>query len=362
VPAQASGPQGPLFFARAAPPAMRQGARRRRAKLRRRPSLEEAMRFPHCCIALALAGAGHAYAQQYPARPVRVLIPFTAGSAADIIARAMEPQMREKLAQSLVIDNRGGAGGNIAAELTAKSPPDGYTIMMGTIGTHAINYSLYSKLPYHPLRDFTPIALVGESPNVLVLNPRVPANSIRELIALAKAKPGFLNYGSSGAGTSVHLSAELFDSMAGVKMVHVPFKGASEALTALLSGETDLMFASLSSAIPLIKSGRLKAFGVTGTRRSPSVPELPTIAEIALPGFDAVAWYGLLAPAGVAKNIVATLNGAALAALATPEVKNRLFASGVEVRTSTPDEFTRLIEREMQKWAVVVKASGAKVD
>jgi tripartite-type tricarboxylate transporter receptor subunit TctC len=301
-------------------------------------------------------------AQQYPTRPIHMLIPFTPGSAADIIARAMEPTLREKLGQSLVIDNRGGAGGNIAAELTAKSAPDGYTIMMGTIGTHAINYSLYAKLPFHPIRDFTPIALVGESPNVLVLNPRVPANSIKELIALAKARPGQLNYGSSGAGTSVHLSAELFSSMAGIKMVHVPFKGATEALTALLGGQLDLMFASLSSSIPMIKAGRLKAFAVTGAQRSPSIPELPTMAEAALPGYAAAAWYGIVGPAGIPQSIVAVLNNTAVAALNTQEVKNRLFASGVEVRTSTPEEFARLIESEMRKWAKVVKDSGAKVD
>ena len=302
-----------------------------------------------------------AYAQ-YPVRPIRVVIPFTPGSAADIIARAMEPQMREKLGQPLVIDNRGGAGGNIAAELTAKSAPDGYTVMMGTIGTHAINHSLYSKLPYHPVRDFTPVALVGESPNVLVINPRVPANSNAELVALAKAKPGQLNYGSSGAGTSVHLSAELFATMAGVKIVHVPFKGATEALTALLGGQLDLMFASLSSAIPLVKAGRLKAFAVTGAQRSPSIPELPTMAQAALPGYAAAAWYGIVGPAGMPRDAVATLNRAARGALATPEVKERLFASGVEVRTSTPDEFARLIESEIVKWAKVVKDSGARVD
>ena len=312
-------------------------------------------------FALVLA-ACPAAAQQYPARPIRVLIPFTAGSAADIIARAMEPQMREKLGQALVIDNRGGAGGNIAAELTAKSAHDGYTLMMATIGTHAINYSLYSKLPFHPVRDFTPIGLVGESPNVLVIHPRVPANSIADLIALAKAKPGQLNYGSSGAGTSVHLSAELFNTMAGIKTVHVPFKGASEALAALLGGQTDLMFASLSSSIPLIKSGKLKAFAVTGAHRSPSIPELQTVAEAALPGFAAAAWYGFVGPAGIPKPIVATLNKAAIAALGTPEVKSRMFASGVEVRTSTPDEFAGFIKTEMEKWAKVVKASGAKAD
>ena len=316
----------------------------------------------HLVLVVPVFVACAAPAQQYPARPIRVLIPFTAGSAADIIARAMEPALRDKLGQSLVIDNRGGAGGNIAAEMTAKSAPDGYTIMMATIGTHAINYSLYSKLPFHPIRDFTPVALVGESPNALVINPRVPANSIKELIALAKARPGQLNYGSSGAGTTVHLSGELFSSMAGIKMVHVPFKGATEALTALLGGQLDLMFASLSSSIPLIKSGRLKAFAVTGTQRSPSIPELPTMAEAALPGFAAAAWFGIVGPAGVPQPIVTLLNNATLATLNTQEVKNRLFASGVEVRTSTPEEFARLIESEMQKWAKVVKDSGAKAE
>ncbi len=320
------------------------------------------MRLRHPVLLLLMIAACPLHAQQYPARPVRVLIPFTAGSAADIIARAMEPQMREKLGQPLVIDNRGGAGGNIAAELTAKSAPDGYTVMMGTIGTHAINVSLYSKLPYDPVRDFTPVALVGESPNALVINPRVPANSIKELIALAKARPGQLNYGSSGAGTTVHLSAELFASMAGIKIVHVPFKGATEALTALLGGQLDLMFASLSSSISLIKAGRLKAFAVTGAQRSPSIPELPTMSEAALPGYAAAAWFGIVGPAGLPPVAVTTLNKAALASLATQEVKDRLFASGVEVRTSTPEEFARLIETEIQKWAQVVKASGARVD
>ena len=316
----------------------------------------------HLAPLLLVFIAWPAPAQQYPTRAIRVLIPFPAGSAADIIARAMEPTLRGKLGQPLVIDNRGGAGGNIAADLTAKSAPDGYTIMMATIGTHAINYSLYSKLPFHPIRDFTPIALVGESPNALVINPRVPANSIKELIALAKASPGKLNYGSSGAGTTVHLSAELFSSMTGIKMVHVPFKGATEVLTALLGGEVDLLFASLSSSISLIKSGRLKAFAVTGAQRSPSIPELPTMSEAALPGYAAAAWFGVVGPAGVPQPIVATLNTVTLAALGTQEVKDRLFASGVEVRSSSADEFARLIESEMRKWAKVVKDSGAKVD
>lgn len=311
---------------------------------------------------LLLLVSSAAFADDYPNRPVRLIIPFPPGGSNDVVGRLVAQQLSVKLGQTVFVDNRGGAGGNIAAELTAKSAPDGYTIMMGTIGTHAINYSLYAKLPFHPIRDFTPIALVGESPNVLVLNPRVPANSIKELIALAKARPGQLNYGSSGAGTSVHLSAELFSSMAGIKMVHVPFKGATEALTALLGGQLDLMFASLSSSIPMIKAGRLKAFAVTGAQRSPSIPELPTMAEAALPGYAAAAWYGIVGPAGIPQSIVAVLNNTAVAALNTQEVKNRLFASGVEVRTSTPEEFARLIESEMRKWAKVVKDSGAKVD
>jgi tripartite-type tricarboxylate transporter receptor subunit TctC len=312
-------------------------------------------------LACAIASAP-VQAQQYPARAVRVYIPFTAGSAADIIMRALEPQMRDKLGQSFIIDNRGGAGGNIAAELTAKSAPDGYTVMMATVGTHAINVSLYSRLPFHPQRDFTPIALVGESPNILVINPYVPAKSIKELIALGKANPGQLNYGSSGSGTTVHLSGELFATMAGIKMVHVPYKGATEALTALLGGQLDLMFASLSSAIPLVKAGRLRAFAVTGAQRSPSIPELPTMSEAVLPGYEASAWYGLLGPAGMPTAAVTALGNAALAALQTQEVKDRLFASGVEVRGMPADEFARLIDTEIKKWAQVVKASGARVD
>ncbi len=303
-----------------------------------------------------------ATAQTFPTRPVRILIPFTVGSAADVIARAMEPAMREKLGQALVIDNRGGAGGNIAAELVARSPADGYTLLMGTIGTQAINYSLYSKLPYHPLNSFTPVARVGDSPNILVVNPSVPVKSLKDLIALAKARPGVLNYSSSGAGTSVHLSGELFNSMAGVKTVHVPFKGASEALTALISGQTDLQFASASSAIPMIKANRLRALGVTSPKRIASFPELPTIAESGLPGFDAVAWFGIVGPANLPASVTATLSKAALEALALTDVRNRLTASGVDPNPGTPEEFRRLIEAEIPKWAKVVKASGAKVD
>ena len=313
-------------------------------------------------VTLTVWGMSTAIAQTYPNRAVRMLIPFTVGSAADVIARAMEPALRERLGQPLVIDNRAGAGGNIAAELTAKSPPDGYTVFMGTIGTQAINYSLYSKLNYHPLNSFTMIARVGDSPNVLVLNPSVPAKSVQELIALAKAKPGVLNYSTSGAGTSVHLSAELFNSMAGVKTVHVAYKGAAEALTALISGQTDLQFASVSSAIPMIKTGRLRGLGVTSPARIASLPDVPTIAESGLPGYAAVAWYGIVGPAGIPAPIVATLSKAALDSLAQQDVKNRLAASGVDTNPGTPEELRKLIEAEIPKWAAVIKASGAKAD
>jgi tripartite-type tricarboxylate transporter receptor subunit TctC len=291
-----------------------------------------------------------------------MVIPFPAGSAADIIARAMEPAMRERLGQPLVIDNRGGAGGNIAAEIVAKSPPDGYTLMMATIGTHAINVSLYSKVNHHPQKDFTPITLVGDSPNAMVVHPSVPVKTVKEFIALAKSRPGVFNCGHTGAGTTVHLSAELFGVMAGVKMLQVPYKGASEALTALLSGETDLQFASLSSAIPLIQSGRLRALGVTSLQRSASLPHLPTIAEAALPGFDAVAWFGVVGPANLPAAMVSTLHRTALATLGQADVKQRLFNSGVDVRTLGPDEFARYIASEIQRWAKVVKASGARVN
>ncbi len=301
-----------------------------------------------------------ALAQQYPTRPIRMLIPFTAGSAADVIARAMEPAMRERLGQALIMDNRGGAGGNIAAELAAKSAPDGYTLLMATIGTQAINVSLYNNLSYHPQRDFTPVVLVGDSPNAMVVNPSVPVKSLKDFIALAKSKPGVLNYGSSGAGTTVHLAAELFSVMTGTKMVHVPFKGAAESLTALISGETDLQFASFSSAIPLIKSGRLRALGLTAPKRSPSMPDLPTIAELGLPGYEAVAWFGIVGPAKLPASMVATIHKAALDSLGQQDVKTRLFNSGVDIRTLGPEEFARYTETEIQKWAKVVKASGAR--
>jgi tripartite-type tricarboxylate transporter receptor subunit TctC len=320
------------------------------------------MRLKNLSVLIFICLANTVLAQNYPTRPIRIFIPFTAGSAADIIARAMEPAMHERLGQAWIIDNRGGAGGNIAAELTAKSANDGYTFMMGTVGTQAINMSLYPKLSYNPPKDFMPVTLVGDSPNVLVINPVVPVKSVKQFIALARSRPGQLNYGSSGAGTTVHLAGELFSMMSNTRMQHIPFKGAAESLTALISGETDLQFASISSAITLIKSSRLRALGVTGLKRSASLPDIMTISEAALPGYDAVAWYGLIAPANLPATILNTTHKAAVESLAQTDVKNRLAAAGVDLRILGPVEFAAYSNAEIQKWAKIIKVSGAKAE
>ena len=320
------------------------------------------MRLKNLSVLIFICLANTVLAQNYPTRPIRIFIPFTAGSAADIIARAMEPAMHERLGQAWIIDNRGGAGGNIAAELTAKSANDGYTFMMGTVGTQAINMSLYPKLSYNPPKDFMPVTLVGDSPNVLVINPVVPVKSVKQFIALARSRPGQLNYGSSGAGTTVHLAGELFSMMSNTRMQHIPFKGAAESLTALISGETDLQFASISSAITLIKSSRLRALGVTGLKRSASLPDIMTISETALPGYDAVAWYGLIAPANLPATILNTTHKAAVESLAQTDVKNRLAAAGVDLRILGPVEFAAYSNAEIQKWAKIIKVSGAKAE
>jgi len=320
------------------------------------------MRLKNLSLLIFICLANTVLAQNYPTRPIRIFIPFTAGSAADIIARAMEPAMHERLGQAWIIDNRGGAGGNIAAELTAKSANDGYTFMMGTVGTQAINMSLYPKLSYNPPKDFMPVTLVGDSPNVLVINPVVPVKSVKQFIALARSRPGQLNYGSSGAGTTVHLAGELFSMMSNTRMQHIPFKGAAESLTALISGETDLQFASISSAITLIKSSRLRALGVTGLKRSASLPDIMTISEAALPGYDAVAWYGLIAPANLPATILNTTHKAAVESLAQTDVKNRLAAAGVDLRILGPVEFAAYSNAEIQKWAKIIKVSGAKAE
>jgi tripartite-type tricarboxylate transporter receptor subunit TctC len=311
----------------------------------------------------ALVVAPIAFAQStYPNKPIRIVVPFPAGGTTDILARAAGQKLTEAWSQPVIIDNRPGAAGNIGAELVAKSANDGYTLLMGTVGTHAINASLYAKMPYDHVKDFVPIVLVAGVPNVLVVHPSVPANSVQELIAYGKANPGKLNFASSGSGTSIHLAGELFKVSTGVQMQHVPYKGSAPALADLLGGQVQLMFDNLPSALPHIKGGKLKALAVTSAARAPALPDVPTIAETGVPGFEASSWFGLLAPAGTSREIVTKINGEVTKWLATADAKEKLTAAGANLAGGSPEDFARHISIETAKWARVVKESGAKVD
>jgi tripartite-type tricarboxylate transporter receptor subunit TctC len=303
-----------------------------------------------------------ACAQAYPTKPIRLVVPFPAGGSLDVVARAIGQKLTEAWGQPVVIDNRPGAGGNIGADLVAKSAPDGYTILEGALSTHAVNVSLYDKMPYDPVRDFVPITLVATTPNVLVLNPTLPVKSVPELVAYAKAHPGGLSFGSGSNGSAGHLAGELFKSEAGVDMVHIPYKGAAPALQALLAGDTQLMFDNLANSMPQLKAGRLKALAVTTAKRSALIPELPTLAETGLPGFDIYTWWGFMAPAGTPKEIIAKWNAEVTRILGTPEMKAFFAQQGAEPAPTTPEQFAALIRSEIPKYAKIVKASGAKVD
>ncbi len=303
----------------------------------------------------------------WPSKPVRIVVPFAPGGTTDILARAIAPELSRAFGQSFIVENRAGAGGNVGAEVVAKSPADGYTLLMGTVGTHGINRALYPKLPYDPFKDFAPVTLVAGVPNVMVMNTdRAKAlgiNTVADFIRYAKAHPGKLSMASSGNGTSIHLAGELFKSRTGIYMTHIPYRGSGPALLDLVAGNTDVMFDNLPSALPQIKAGKLKAFAVTSAERSAAVPDLPTIAEAAgLKGFDASSWFGLLAPAGTPADIVNRIQQETAKALASPAVKEKLLAQGAIPGGNTPQEFARMIESEHVKWAGVVKASGAKVD
>ena len=303
-----------------------------------------------------------ALAQSYPSRPVRLVVPFPAGGTTDILARAMAEKLSGALGQQFVVDNRPGAGGNIGSDIVAKSPPDGYTLLMGTVGTHAINPSLYPKMPYDHVKDFVPVVLVAGVPNVLVVNPTVPAKTVAELIALAKEKPGTINFASSGNGTSIHLSGELFKLLAGVQIAHVPYKGSAPALTDLIGGQVQIMFDNLPSALPHIKGGKLRALAVTSSKRAPALPDLPTIAESGVAGFEASSWFGILAPAATPRDIVQRINAEANKALHAPDMREKLLAQGAEAVGNSPEFFADTIRTETVKWAKVVKDSGARVD
>jgi tripartite-type tricarboxylate transporter receptor subunit TctC len=312
-------------------------------------------------VLLACVAPG-AFAQAYPNHVIRLVVPFPAGGTTDILARAAAQKLTESLGQPVAVDNRPGAAGNIGADVVAKSAPDGYTLLMGTVGTHAINPSLYAKMPYDHVKDFVPVVLVAGVPNVLVVNPSVPVYSVADLIKLAKSKPGAINFASSGSGTSIHLSGELFKTIAGVDMTHVPYKGSAPALTDLVGGQVQLMFDNLPSSLALIKSGKLRAIAVTSLQRAPVLPDVPTIAESGLPGFEASSWFGVLAPAGTPAPVVARLNADVNKWLQSPEAREQLLAQGAVAAGGTPEQFAAHIRAETEKWAKVVKASGAKVD
>ena len=319
-------------------------------------------------ILIALFSGDSAFSQAaWPAKPVKIVVPFAPGGTTDLLARAMATELSKAFPQPVIVENRAGAGGNLGADIVAKSPADGYTLLMGTVGTHGINKSLYSKMPYDPQKDFAPITLVAGVPNVMVMNAEVAKakgiNSVKDFIKYARANPGKLNMASSGNGTSIHLAGELFKSMSGTFMTHIPYTGSGPALLGLLSGTVDVMFDNLPSALPQIRSGKLKGFAVTSAQRSSAIPELPTIEEAGqLKGFDASSWFGLLAPAGTPIEVVNRVQQEVAKALASPAVKEKLLAQGAIPSGNTPQEFAKFIDSEIKKWAPVVKASGAKVD
>ncbi len=310
---------------------------------------------------LSLAFCAGLHAQPYPAKPIRIVVPFPAGGIADLYARLIGGRLSESWKQPVVIENRTGAGGNIGADAVAKSAPDGYNLVMGSFGTHAVNVSLFSSMPYDPVKDFAPIALVLEAEGLLVLHPTVPAQSVLDLIAYARAHPGRLTFASAGMGTASHLAGELFKSMASVEMTHVPYKGNVPAITDLLAGQTSLLFATMPTVLPHAKAGKLRAIATIGARRSAATPELPTVAE-ALPGFEVNNWIGLFAPAGTPPDIVRRWNAEVNRFMQSPEIKQRMVNEGAAFTANTPEQFGEFVKSEIAKWAPVVKASGARAD
>lgn len=324
------------------------------------------MRYVKLIIALAAALAitplTYAQGEAYPRGPVSLVVPFPAGGPTDAMARQLAQRLSDRLGQQVVVDNKGGAGGSIAAEAVAKAKPDGQTLFFGTTGTLAINPSLYSKLRYDPLKDFAPVSLMATTMNVLVVNPELPARNIGELIKLAKAKPNTLTFGSAGNGSSNHLSGELFSSSAGIQITHVPYKGSAPALTDLLGGRLTMMFDTIAQQTGNVAAGKVRALAVTGSKRSPLLPDAPTIQEAGLKDFDVTIWFGVLAPAGTPAPVVERLNREIVVVMSTDEMKKRMQTDGAEARSTSPEEFAALIKRDMAKWGPLVKASGATID
>jgi tripartite-type tricarboxylate transporter receptor subunit TctC len=311
-------------------------------------------------LGAALAVPAAAQTAVWPTRPVKIVVTFPPGGAPDTLARVLADKWGQSSGQTFTVDNKPGAGGNIGADFVAKSAPDGTTLVVGTVGTHAINAALYDKMPYNHSKDFTPITFLASTPNLLVVNNNVPARTVKELIELARKTP--LSFGSSGSGTSIHLSGELFNTMAGVKMQHIPYKGRAQAVPDLLGGRITMIFDNMPSALPLVKAGEVRAIAVTSATRSPAAPNIPTIAESGLPGFEATSWFALYAPAGLPKDVQARINAETLRVMALPDVKEKLGALGLEVATGTPEALAAFQQAETTKWAKVVKESGAKPD
>ena len=304
----------------------------------------------------------HAAETAYPGKPIHYIVPFAAGGPTDIMSRAIAEKVGVAWGQQVVVDNRAGAGGNIGTETVAKSTPDGYTVMIGHVGTHAINVSLYSQVNFDPVKDFTPITLIATYPLALVINPGVAAKSATELIALAKAKPGTLNLASAGSGGPTHLAGEVLKSLAHIDIVHVPYKGNAAALTALVGGEAQMMFSNLLTSMPHVRSGRLRVLAVSTAKRSPQMPDLPTIAESGVPGYDVTPWYGILGPARLPPAIVAKWNKEVARIVVLPEMKERFVTQGIDLTSSTPEAFAALIKADVPRWRKIVKDSGAKAD
>ncbi len=306
----------------------------------------------------ALALALSASAQSYPSKPIKIIVPFPAGAATDTLARSVGQKLAEAYGQPVVVENKAGATGTIGSQMVATSPADGYTLLMATTSTHGIAPNLYKNSPYDAVKDFEPVSLIGWTPNVLVVNPAVKANSVKELIALAKSQPGKMTFASSGSGSSIHLAGELFKSMTGVDMLHVPYKGAAPALTDLMGGQVDIMFDTVAQSLPQIKAGKLKALAVTTSRRSSALPDVPTLSEAGVPGYEMAGWIGLLAPKGTPKEVIEKLHAEIVKIVNAADLRARMTAAGVELMGSTPQEFGRVISSELPKYAKVMKDAG----
>ena len=299
---------------------------------------------------------------QWPKQPIRIIVTFTPGGAPDILARVLAEQWQKNLNVPVLVENRPGVGGNIGADFVAKSEADGYTLLIGTVGIHAINGALYDKLSFDPIKDFTPISFLASTPNVLIVSKQLGITNLQELVELAKAKPNQLTFGSSGIGTSLHMSGELFKDMTGVQIRHIPYKGRAQSLPDLVSARITMLFDNLSSSLSLIKAGEVQALGVTSLKRSPAAPEIPTLAEQGLPGFEAISWFSLMAPANLHPDIQLRLNQLTRQALNNPEIKARLLAGGLDPAPGSPQELSKLIATESSKWSRVIVKSGAKLD